>query len=64
MHGSDDKRIPEPSFGADEEGEVPIDPAPGVSPHGAWIGVDDARRREEAERRRDEGGEGPADRST
>ena len=56
MHGADGKRTPEPSFGADEEGEIPIDPHPDAAPHGAWVGIDEARRREDAERREDENG--------
>lgn len=51
-HDNGRPREPEPSFGPDEEGETPTAPATGAESHGAWVHIDEARSREEAERRR------------
>ena len=39
---TDPKRKPEPSFGPDEEGELPLSPAGITDDPGAWVHVDDS----------------------
>ena len=39
---TDPKRTPEPSFGPDEEGEVPLTPEEITDDPGAWVHVDES----------------------